>query len=273
MRIYNNVASLTAYNNLTRNNSGMDKAMERLSTGLRINSAKDDPAGLAQSTNLRAAIAASLAAAEVSDGAIEFLSVADGALATAGEAVTQMIELNIRGGDGSLNSRDAADIAIQYNNLAGEVAQMLGGNTSTGTMFNGAAVFGTAVRTFIVDATGNTYTIATLSLGSAGVTLGAASTIGSGSFGSALATALNTVLTAIATQRAYIGGDMTRLQMKSDKNVELAQNMQSFESRLRDADMAKEAASFTRYQILVQSTTSMLAQANARPSSILSLLQ
>jgi flagellin len=266
-RIYNNTMANTAYKNYSVNNNSLMDVSEKLSTGLRINRGKDDPAGLAISSNLRATIAGSLAAVDTIDSANNFMAVADGALQTVHDTLNRLEELAIRFNDGSLSTADKSDVVTEFNALKSEIDSVF-----ANTKFNGAVVFTSTTRGWAVDASSTqAYTVGTNSLMSQATT--AIGTITTTSAASTLISSINTFVTSISTQRAYMGADMSRLAFKRTNQMTLAENLQAFESRVRDADFALESAKFAKYQVLVQSTSAMLAQANAQGANVLQLLR
>jgi flagellin len=285
--INTNVASLTAQKNLTGSGAGLETAIGRLSSGLRVNSAKDDAAGLAIAERMNAQIRGfDVAARNASDG-ISLLEVADGALGKVSDNLQRMRELGVQAKNGTLNTTDRSNLNREFTELANEVERI-----TNGTSFNGNSVFVAANKTLSFQVgTGNgaTDTLA-LNLTSNGANSGndlqtllggnGAGNIAAG-FGtvdsianaSNAITDLDSAIDAITGIRAVIGAGQSRLEQVVAFSDISRTNLSGARGRIMDADFAKETAALTRAQILQQAGTAMLAQANQLPNNVLSLLQ
>lgn len=259
-RIVTNTSANSVYKNYSRSSLGLSNAMERLATGLRINRASDDPAGLAISETLRGNIKATDAAVDVISNANNFISTADGFLQTVHDILGRMEELAVKRGDGTLSTTDKVNIATEYNQLTTEIS-----NISSTAKFNGLEIFSSASKTFTVDAIGTQFSL------SVGTMTGMAAM--TDTTGATELSAVQTQITTISTLRASLGAYQSRLQFMSLSQQNLSENMGAAESRIRNVDVAKESTNFSRFQILVQSGTAMLAQANAQAQNVLGLLQ
>ena len=274
LRIYNNVEAANAHRVLNNTNNALSKSMERLSSGLRINRAADDAAGLAVSEVMRSQIRGMGVAQRNAQDGVSMVQVADGALGNVGDMLQRVRDLAVQASNGTLTDS-------QRGNLDAEVQQILTeiNKTGTDTEFNGIAILSGAVSTgasavtLQVGANGGqeiAFTIgevstSALTLASGGVSTAAAA--------SAAIAAIDTAIGAVTTERANLGAVQNRLEQTINRLGLTSENLQAAESRIRDADMAAEMISFTKNQILQQSGMAMLSQANAAPQSVLSLLR
>lgn len=274
LRIYNNVEASNAHRLLNNTNHTLSRSMERLSSGLRINRAADDAAGLAVSEAMRSQIRGMNVASRNAQDGVSMVQVADGALGNVGDMLQRVRDLAVQASNGTLTD-------AQRGNLDSEVQQILTeiNTTGTDTEFNGIKVLSGSVATAAsavtlqVGANGGqniaftigTVSTAALTLASVGVSTAAAA--------SAAIAAVDTAIGAITTERANLGAVQNRLEQTINRLGLTSENLQAAESRIRDADMASEMISFTKNQILQQSGMAMLSQANASPQSVLSLLR
>jgi flagellin len=274
LRIYNNVEAANAHRVLNNTNAQLGKAMERLSSGLRINRAADDAAGLAVSEVMRSQIRGMSVASRNAQDGVSLVQVADGALGNVGDMLQRVRDLAVQASNGTLTD-------AQRTNLDKEVQQVLTeiGKTGTDTEFNGIKILAGSVATAAsavtlqVGANGNQtigFTIATVSTSDLGISGIAVSTAASAS---AAIASLDAAISTVTTNRATLGAIQNRLEHTINRLGLTSENLQAAESRIRDADMAQEMISFTKQQILQQSGTAMLAQANQAPQSVLSLLR
>ena len=274
LRIYNNVEAQNAHRVLNNTNAQLGKAMERLSSGLRINRAADDAAGLAVSEVMRSQIRGMSVASRNAQDGVSMVQVADGALGNVGDMLQRVRDLAVQASNGTLTN-------AQRTNLDKEVQQVLTeiGKTGTDTEFNGIKILAGSVATAAsavtlqVGANGNQtigFTIATVSTSDLGISGIAVSTAASAS---AAIASLDAAISTVTTNRATLGAIQNRLENTINRLGLTSENLQAAESRIRDADMAQEMIAFTKQQILQQSGTAMLAQANQAPQSVLSLLR
>jgi len=267
--INTNIASLNTQRNLSASQSSLNTSLQRLSSGLRINSSKDDAAGLAIATRMDSQVRGQQVAIRNANDAISFAQVAEGGLAKQTDALQRMRELAVQAINGTNTSTDQANLDAEYQQLVAEVTRLGGGATpsSAATKFNGASVFG-ASQTFQVGADAGD-TIITASVSAATI----AGAVTSASSASAALTAIDAALTAANTGRATLGAIQNRFEsVVSNLNVSV-ENQSAAKSRIMDADFAAETANLTRGQILQQAGTAMLAQANSLPNNVLSLLR
>jgi flagellin len=259
--INTNIASLNTQRNLSTSQSALNTSIQRLSSGLRVNSAKDDAAGLSIATRMDAQVRGMGVAMRNANDAISFAQTAEGALGKVTDALQRMRELAVQGANGTNGTADLANLDTEYQSLVAEVTRL--GTTK----FNGSAVFGTGY-TFQVGAD-STDTIAVAST--------AAISIAGSTTTNALSTTaiglLDTALTSVNTARAGLGAVQNRFESVIGNLQVASENQSAAKSRIMDADFAAETAKLTRGQILQQAGTAMLAQANSLPNGVLALLR
>ncbi len=260
--INTNIASLNTQRNLSASQSSLNTSLQRLSSGLRINSSKDDAAGLAIATRMDSQVRGQQVAMRNANDAISFAQVAEGGLAKQTDALQRMRELAVQSLNGTNTSTDRSNLEAEFTQLTAEVTRL-----STATKFNGASVFG-AAQTFQVGAdAGDTITTASVTAASISGTI---STVAGAS---AAVTAIDAALTSANTNRATLGAIQNRFESVVSNLQVSVENQSAAKSRIMDADFAAETANLTRGQILQQAGTAMLAQANSLPNNVLSLLR
>ena len=265
MTINTNVNSLNAQRNLGSSQASLATSMQRLSSGLRINTARDDAAGLAIADRMNAQIKGiSVAVRNANDG-ISLAQTAEGALSTVTDVLQRMRELAVQAQNGSNGTSDRANLDTEYQQLSAEITRI-----AAQTKFNGTAIVGsgTLANTFQVGANnGDTLTITTSTI----------TTVGGGLTTSALAStavaALDTALDTVTSSRATYGAMMNRFSFAIANLEVTGENQAAARGRIMDADFAAETANLARSQILQQAGTAMVAQANQLPSQVLSLLR
>jgi flagellin len=266
MVINTNIAALGAANDLDQSNNMLNQSLARLSTGSQLVNASDNPAGLAESISLTAEIGQANAANQNVGGATSFAQTQDGYLQQVGSALDEMATLAIEAQDGTISTSEAADYNSEFQALASYV-------TSTASQtFNGVSLFASAGLSVTIDGSGDTFTMGAVNLSSATYTAVTSANIATTA---AATTALSAVTAAIAqlgTDRATIGANEERLNFVNQELSVLSTNLTAANSQISDVDVATESTNFAKYQILVQSGTAMLAQANQDPQSVLKLL-
>ncbi len=268
LRIQNNVEAYNAHRNLASTESGLARSMERLSSGFRINRAADDAAGLAISERLRAQINGLDQAQRNVQDAISLVQTAEGALTEVHAMLQRVRELAVQYKNGSLSTADRTAIQSEVNQLASEIERI-----GQAAEFNGIKLLN-AVSTIsfqVGSDDGQNITIATISLGSAsGVGVSYFTLL---SVANADLAEIDAAIDNVSAQRAQFGAVQNRLEHTLANLSIYNENLQASESRIRDVDMAAEMVEFTKLQILQQSGTAMLAQANQTPQSVLQLLR
>lgn len=259
--INTNILSLNAQNNLAKTRSDLTTSIQRLSSGLRINSAMDDAAGLAVATKMTSQInGMTVASRNASDG-ISFAQTADTALSTVADQLQRMRELATQSLNGTLSDTERSKINQEFSALQSEASRI-----QSAAKLNDQSVFNTF--TFQVGASSTDTISGTFS--SVAITGTSVSTTGDAS--TALAS-IDSWLGSVATNRAQIGGTQSRLNFTVSYLAGAIENQTAARSRIMDADFASETASLTKAQILQQAGTAMVSQANSLPNNVLSLLK
>lgn len=266
-----NVMSLNAQRNLNSTQSAMQVALQRLSSGLRINSAKDDAAGLAISERFNAQIRGLNQAARNSADAISLAQTAEGALNEITASIQRIRELAVQSTNATNSSNDRAALQTEVSQLQAEIERV------AGTKFNGQAILSSNAGAFAFQVgadQGDTITVTTSNVtSSTGYTdLRTTADISTANGASSAIGYADTFLNTINTMRATLGAVQNRFESVIRNTQNTAENISAARSRIQDADFAAETAALTRAQILQQAGVAMLAQANAVPQNVLSLL-
>jgi flagellin len=271
MRINHNIAALNTYRQLTVGTNAASKSMEKLSSGLRINRAGDDAAGLAISEKMRGQIRGLEMAAKNSQDAISLIQTAEGALNETHAILQRMRELAVQGANDTNTTVDRSNIQDELNQLLSEIDRI-----SNTTQFNTQNLLdGSFTGTFQVGA--NDGQIITLSINSMSTGAGALDvagiSVGSNSLASAAIAKIDAAIAEVSQERSKLGAYQNRLEHTINNLETSAENLTAAESRIRDVDMAKEMMAFTKNNILTQAAQAMLAQANQQPQGVLQLLR
>jgi flagellin len=269
LRVNNNIAAFNAYRNLNVTDGAMSKSLEKLSSGLRINRAADDAAGLAISEGLRSQIGGLKVAVRNAQDGISVVQTAEGALTETHSILQRMRDLAVQASnDGALKDTDKDKAQQEFKALQDELDDI-----ANKTTFNGTSLLsGGYTGTFQVGSNaGETLSVAVSSMTS--TSLGATGSIGTLATASASISSVNAAIEKVSEQRAKLGAVQNRLEHKINNLNATVENLTASESRIRDTDMAQEMVSFTRSQILSQAGTAMLAQANQSSQGVLSLLR
>ena len=265
MTINTNVVSLNAQRNLTTSQSSLATSMQRLSSGLRVNSARDDAAGLAIADRMNAQIRGINVAIRNANDGISLAQTAEGALATMTDALQRMRELAVQAQNGSNGTSDRANLNTEYLQLSAEITRI-----AAQTKFNGTAIVGASAgaQVFQVGPNGgDTLTITTTTVTTVAGDLTTAANA------STAVGAIDTALDTIRTSRASYGAAMSRFSMAIQNLQITGENQQAARGRIMDADFAAETANLSRAQILQQAGSAMVAQANQLPNQVLALLR
>ncbi len=257
-----NVSAIDAANNLNTTETSLEMTTQQLSSGLRINSAADDAAGLTISENLQGQINGVDQANRNAQDGVSLVQTAAGALDQVQQMLQRIRELAVQYGNGMLNSTDQTAIQTEVNQLLSEINQI--GSTA---QFNGINVLNSAATlTFQVGANdGEVITASTVSLGSSigTISLGTATTLSS----------IDAAINAVSGVDSTFGAVQNRLQYTMANLSTYEENLTSANSRIMDVDMATAMTTFTSEQVLQQAGTAMLSQAQKLPDAVLSLLQ
>ena len=271
--INTNVASLNAQRNLTSSQGSLGTTLQRLSSGLRVNSAKDDAAGLAIAERMNAQVRGMNVAIRNSSDAISLAQTAEGALGKIGDSLQRMRELAVQSANGTNTSGDRENLQLEFAQLQKEIDRL-----GKDTKFNGQAVLGGDDFKFQVGAnSGETINVSATAVSASPIASATQSTVTiAGASGTSAETAIDTIDKAIAEvvkQRATFGAAQTRFESVVSNLRVASENQAAARGRIVDADFATETANLSRTQILQQAGTAMLAQANALPQNVLSLLR
>jgi flagellin len=276
MVINTNIAASVAASNLNQSTNLLNESLARLSSGSKIVNASDDPAGLAESMTLNAEIGQTNAANANVSNAVSLLQTQDGYLQQVGSALDQMATLAVQAQDVTKTDSERTDYQKEFNSLASYI------NDTATKAFNGVTLFDGGTFAVTTDGNGTTFAMTGVNLGSgtAYATVTGAAANGSEAVSISTTTAASTALTQVtaaitqlATDRAQVGANEERLTYTGNELGVLSNNLTAANSLITDVDVAQESTNYAKYQILVQSGTSMLAQANANPQSVLKLLQ
>ena len=304
--INTNVSALNAQSALTVNSRNMGVVMQQLSTGSRINSAKDDAAGLAISQNMTSQIRGLDQAVRNANDGISLLQTADGALVETSNMLQRMRELSVQSANGTLSDTQRGYLNTEFTNLSSQIGKIatetvwngkqilsattdstVGGDATTATAY--AAISSSADVTTSVSAlaSANAYDKYTFQTGQSatqtiqvevlamterglGIT---GMNISSLAAGSAAIAKLDTALASVNSQRATIGAVTNRLAYAADNMANISTNVSASRSRIMDTDYAQATSQLAKTQIIQQAATAMLAQANQQPQSVLALLK
>ncbi len=263
--INTNIVSLNAQRNLTTSKSSLATSMERLSSGLRVNSSRDDAAGLAIADRMNAQIRGINVAIRNANDGISLAQTAEGALSIVTDALQRMRELAIQSLNGSNGASDRANLDAEYQQLSAEVQRV-----ADQTKFNGVAIVGAGAGTQTFQVGPNNGD--TLDMTTVAVTAVAGDILTLGTAGTAL-TDIDAALDAVNTDRATYGAAMSRFAFAISNLQVTGENQSAARGRIMDADFAAETANMSRANILQQAGTAMVAQANQLPQQVLQLLR
>ncbi|TYP75738.1 flagellin Hag [Paenibacillus methanolicus] len=296
MRINHNIASLNTYRQLSTNSANTNKSIEKLSSGLRINRAGDDAAGLAISEKMRGQIRGLDMAGKNAQDGISLIQTAEGALNETHSILQRMRELAVQSSNDTNTTTDRGELQKEVDELAKEITRI--SNTTefnTKKLLDGSANTGSGVTsaanlTFQIGANAGqnmSLSISAMDAASLGVAgTGAASATGttaatatngisisSQASASAAITSINTAIQTVSSERSKLGAYQNRLEHTINNLGTTSENLTAAESRIRDVDMAKEMMEQTKNNILSQAAQAMLAQANQQPQGVLQLLR
>jgi flagellin len=257
--INTNVNSLTAAASLAVNERNLSSAMERLSTGKRINSAKDDAAGQAIASRMTAQIRGLDQGVRNANDGISMIQTADGAMEEVSNMLQRMRELAVQYANDTNSTSDQTALATEYTALNSEITRI-----NADTTWNSQTLFDTAANVFQVGA--NTSDSITVSVTDFSITASAITV-------TSVLTALDTDINAINTARSALGAGINRLTYAANNAINISTNTSASRSRVVDTDYAKVSAELARTQIIQQAATAMLAQANQGAQSVLALLK
>ena len=277
--INTNIASLNAQRNLNTSQTSLATSMQRLSSGLRVNSAKDDAAGLAIAERMNTQVRGMNVAARNANDGISLSQTAEGALAKVGDALQRMRELAVQARNSTNSDSDKDSLNKEFFELQSEITRVVGGTT-----FNGKHILGADATTLTFQIGANTSVDDTVSVTTANMAAntdittvtGTGATIGAAATAGAIASVIDNIDTALNTvnnTRATFGATQSRFDAIIANLQQAVENQAAARSRIMDADFASETANLSRAQILQQAGNAMVAQANQLPQQVLALLR
>jgi flagellin len=278
LTVNTNLSAMQAYQNLSRTSASMASSMAKLSSGLRINTAADDAAGLTVSEGLRSQVNGYGVAARNAQDGINMVQTADGALGEVHSILQRMRDLAVQGANDTNNAASRTAITKEAGDLSRELYRI-----TNGTNFNSIDLLKGGSKSFQVGAGGTANDVISVALADVGTSTGTlmsadGTAAGAGfdvtSNGAAQTTiaAIDTAITAVSGNRADLGAAQNRLNHAMNIANVSAQNLAASQSHITDTDMAQEMVSYTKATILSQAGTAMLAQANQSGQGILKLL-
>ncbi len=274
LRINTNIAALNSHRVLTANDAMLNKSLEKLSSGLRINTASDDAAGLAISQKMFAQVRGLDQAQRNSQDGISMLQTAEGGLTETQNILQRMRELAVQGANDTLTTADRQNIADELGQLSSEIDR-IASNTDFNTLklLNGSLASGGV--TFQVGAnSGQTINVTLTTATASALTVGATQiSVDTAANASTTISNIDGALAQVSKSRSSLGAYINRLQHTITNLGVQSESINAAKSRIMDLDMAKEVVHMSKAQILSQSATSMLAQANQSSQGVLSLLR
>ena len=271
MVIQHNISAVNAYRNLNNNTTALNKNLEKLSSGYRINRAADDAAGLAISESMRSKIAGLDQSVNNANDGIGLIQTTEGALSETHSMLQRLTTLATQAANGTYNSVSRNNIQAEVNELAAEISRI-----ATSTSYNGFKMISgdssSSIQLQIGPTASETLSIARSSMKATALSVASLKMSTVNDANKAI-TKISAAINKVSSYRATLGAKQNRLEHTINNLKVTSENVTSAESRIRDTDMASEMAAYTKNNVLVQAATSMLAQANQSGSSVLSLLQ
>lgn len=267
MVINTNTSAQVSAHNLQASQTQLSKSLARLSSGSKITSPADDAAGLAVATRLDAQVSRLAAANSNVGNAISFTQTQDGYLKKIGKALDRMGELAILSQDVTKTDSDRSLYNAEFTQLSSYITD------AASKDFNGVSLFSTGSLNVTIDSEGNSFAMNGVNLGAAVYTTATGSGVASTTTAATALTNIKAAITQLSNDRATIGSYQSRLTYTAEQLTISKENLTAASSRIQDVDVADESTQFAKQNILVQSGTAMLAQANQLPQSVMRLLQ
>ncbi len=277
--INTNLLSMNAQRNTSVSQASLTTSMQRLSSGLRVNSAKDDAAGLAIAERMNAQVRGMNVAVRNANDGISLAQTAEGALSKVGDALQRMRELAVQARNASNSSSDKDSLNKEFQQLGAEITRVIGGTTFNGQTIIGSNAGGKDFQIGANTTTNDTITVTTTNMnndGSITAVTGASSKIDSSQNAAAIKTVIDNIdgaIDKVNSERAMYGATQSRFDSVISNLQVSVENQSAARSRIMDADFATETANLSRAQILQQAGNAMIAQANQLPQQVLSLLR
>lgn len=269
MVINTNTSAQSSSRLLAESSSKLAKSLARLSSGSKIVSPEDDAAGAAVSLRFDAQINRISATSNNISNAVSFSQTQDGFLGKVGKALDRMSELAVLAQDVTKSDADRSLYNSEFSTLKSYISDIAGKD------FNGVSLFSSSAQQVTTDSDGNKFSMSGVNLGASqytDVTSGTTSQVNTAANAATALTNVKSAITQLATDRATVGANLQRLNYTNEQLSVLKTNLSAANSRIKDVDVAEESTQFAKYNILVQSGTAMLAQANMTPQSALRLL-
>ena len=273
LTINTNIMSLNAQRNLSSTQNALSTSMQRLSSGLRINSAADDAAGLAISVGMDARVKSMNQAVRNANDGVSLAQTAEGSLNETTNLLTRMRELAQESATGTVSNNQRTSIQNEFTQLSSEIDRIANATQFNGTsLLDGTLSAGVSFQIGTNNTSNDSISLSVTAAGASALGLGATAVSTQATAQSSLAT-IDAALSSVSTLRGTLGAVQNRLQ-STINNLQVAiENTSAAESRIRDVDVAAETANMTRANILVQAGVSILSQANSSPQAALKLLQ
>ena len=278
LNVNTNVSSIQAQRNLNKAQNGVQKSLERLSTGMRINSAADDAAGMAISSKLKSQIRGLDQAERNANDGISLIQTAEGSLEQMGDILGRARELAVQSSSDTLTSSDRSFIDSEFRSLVNEMDRIVSTTEFNGRkLLNGSASAGVSFQVGANNTANDRITVSITNVGTKKIGTSTTNSL----FSQSLSTAskaqaslsvIDDAISDLSTVRAKLGSAQNRLDVSIENLGSTKENLSAANARIRDVDVAKETANMTKGQILVQAGISVLAQANQSPQAALSLL-
>lgn len=275
LAVNTNVGSLNAQRNLSKVGRDVNQSIERLSSGLKINSASDDAAGIAVAEGLRAQIGGFSQASENANDAVAMLATAEGAYNAISDIMVRMRELAVQSSTDTLTNKERAYIDTEYQDLSAEITRISDVTEYNGiSLLNGESGDGAGNMVFQVGTRNSANDQITIELKDQDATALSLNTTAVDDLANSQAaiTAIDAAIDTLATDRATLGSTSNELTLAVDNLANTIENLSAARSQIEDADIAAESAEFTKNQVLMQAGVSMLSQANSTPQMGLRLL-
>ena len=275
--INTNVSALNAQAALAKNGRAMSSAMEQLSTGSRINSAKDDAAGMAIGTSMTSQIRGlNQAVRNLNDG-VNLLQTAEGALTETTNMLQRMRELAVQSASGTYSTTQRSYLAVEFNALGSQIDKIASETTWNGYTVLTGTTGGTTAGTFSFQSgqtSGQTIDVAIAGMGLTGLSMTAAAVgVSTAASASAALATIDAAIVTVNSQRATIGAAVNRMTYAADNMTNISANVSASRSTILDTDYATASTNLSKAQIIQQASTAMLAQANQQPQTVLALLK
>ena len=272
MTINTNAVSLNAQRNLGSSQNALSTSMQRLSSGLRVNSSRDDSAGLAIAERMSAQVRGNSVGVRNANDAISLAQTAEGAIGKVGDMLQRMRELAVQSANATNSTDDRANLDAEFQQLGEEIDRTL-----TNTRFNGLNIIGSDAGAQVFQVGANNTDVVTVTTVDLSVDTDVAAVTGGditdATNASAAMADIDTALTTINTERAMLGAVQNRFEAIISTLQVSVENESAARGRIMDADFATETANLSKSQILQQAGTAMVAQANQLPQMVLSLIR